>query len=150
MYGHSPIVNFVTHGEVIHAVVLVWRWESSLLGAAVAVFSKCQLPAWIMTITRGVYFTVGYCLVMRKNDRGFDIQQVCGCVCTVGDVCACLGLPTRSKEAKRLCPLVEWRSHLSQHAERPTHLHRRLMTPACKRVRESMAVDVCVCVCACV
>lgn len=45
----------------------------------------------------------------------------------------------------RLCPLVERRSHLSQHAERPTHLHRRLMTPACKSVCESMAVDECVC-----
>lgn len=62
------------------------------------------------------------------------------CVCSVhcGSVAAC------SEEAWRLCPLVELCSHLSHCAERPTHLHRLFMTPACKSVCERMAVCVCV------
>lgn len=61
-----------------------------------------------------------------------------------------------SKEDMRLCP--SGHAALSSHAERPTHLHRHLMTPACKSVCESVAVDeclcaaagrVCVCVCLC-
>lgn len=73
------------------------------------------------------------------------VFDACGCV-RVGDV-VCLWLSTCSKDAKRLCPLVVRCSHLSQHIERPAHLHRRLMTPACKSVCESMAVDVCVYAC---
>lgn len=54
----------------------------------VGVYTKGQLPGRIMTVTRGVYLTVGYCLVMKKNDRGFDIQQDCGYVRVMHvDVC---------------------------------------------------------------
>lgn len=47
-----------------------------MLGHVVGVYSNGQLPGRIMTW--GVCCTLGYCLVMKKNARGFDIQQDCG------------------------------------------------------------------------
>lgn len=69
--GHlSPTVNLMTHSEVMHALVLVWHWGSSLEGAVVGVYNNGQLPSWIMTVTRRVYFTLGSCFAIKRNDRG--------------------------------------------------------------------------------
>lgn len=73
----SPIVNLMTHSEVMHAVEL---GEQPVGSCGWYIYTNGQLPGRIMTVTRGVCFTLGYCLVMKKNDRGFDIQQDCGYV----------------------------------------------------------------------
>lgn len=49
-----------------------------MLGPVVGVYGNGQLPGRIMTVTGEVYCTLGYCLVMKENDRGSDIQQDCG------------------------------------------------------------------------
>lgn len=88
----------------------------------------------------GVYCTAGYCLGTKENDRRFwhsaglwfvRRSDACGCTCTYSAYTVC---PLLQRGAGRLCPLVELRSHLSQCAQRPTHLHRRFMTPVCKKV----------------
>lgn len=39
----------------------------------VAVYNNGQLPGWIMIVTRGVYFTLLYCFVMKRNESEFEI-----------------------------------------------------------------------------
>ena len=131
-------------------VALLWSWESSLLRAVVVVYSNGQLPGRIMTVTRRVYCTQAYCLVMKENDRGFDIQQDCGyvkewwiqmcvCVCLYSRrccVCVAVDLFKNSKETLS--------SHLSLRTERDP--------PICTGASWHELVKVCVrarpCVCA--
>lgn len=143
---HCPVANLMTcelSHACMHAVVLVWSWGSSLLGVVVGVYSNGQLPAWIMTVTGGIYSTLGYCLVTKKNDRVVELQQDC---------CYrwCVSVAVYSFKGNSETLSFGWAalSHLSQHADRPTHLHRHLMTPAWKSVCEGMAVILEVCVCA--
>lgn len=104
------------------AAELLW----SLQRVVVGVDSNDQLPGWIMTSVSVLTLPFTIVLSLGGMTGGFDI--VCVLMCT--RVRAAV-VSARSKEAKRLCPQGVRRSHLSLHARGPTHLHRRLMTPAC-------------------